>query len=293
MASVQANGITIEYESVGSGDPLLLVMGLGGQLIDWPDGFPERLAEQGFRVITFDNRDVGLSTEFDWEPPSQAKAVLGKLTRRPPKAGYLISDMADDAAGLLDALNIEAAHLVGISMGGMISQTMAIHHSSKVLSLTSIMSNTGARNSGGIAAKLMPKMARLPKPTRETALDSSVKLFELFTGPHFDEEEHRRVGKIGLERSYRPDGTSRQMAAIMASPDRTTALSEIKVPTLVIHGLVDPLVVPSGGIATAKAVNGARLLMYPDMGHDLPIRRHGEIIAAIRRNADRAGDPKP
>jgi pimeloyl-ACP methyl ester carboxylesterase len=293
MASVQANGITIEYESVGSGEPLLLVMGLGGQLIDWPQGFPEQLAHQGFRVITFDNRDVGLSTEFDWEPPSQAKAVLGKLARRPPKAGYLISDMADDAAGLLDALNIEAAHLVGISMGGMISQTMAIHHPTKVLSLTSIMSNTGARNSGGIAAKLMPKLARLPTPTRDTAVDSSVKLFELFTGPHFDEEEHRRVGKIGLERSFRPDGTARQLAAIAASPDRTSALSEIKVPTLVIHGLVDTLVVSSGGIATAKAVQGARLLMYPDMGHDLPVTRHGEIVDAIRRNADRAGDPKP
>ena len=288
MTSVQANGITIEYETVGEGEPLLLIMGLGGQLVDWPEGFPEELAEHGFQVITFDNRDQGLSTEFDWEAPTQMKAVLGMLARRPPKAGYHLTDMAADAAGLLDVLDIESAHAVGMSMGGMIAQTLTIEHPTRVRSLTSIMSNTGDRKKGRIAAKLMAKLARMPKPTRENALDLSAKNFELFSGPHFDEEEHRRRGKMSIERSFRPEGTARQTVAIMASPDRTADLGKVAVPTLVIHGLVDPLVMPSGGIATVNAVPGARLLALPDMGHDLPAPRRTEIIQAIRRNADLA-----
>ncbi|NND74112.1 MAG: alpha/beta hydrolase [Ilumatobacter sp.] len=288
MAQAQANGITVEYETIGEGDPLLLVMGLGGQLTDWPDGFPEMLAEQGFQVITYDNRDLGLSTEFDWEAPSQVRSVAGMLVRRPPKAGYLLADMAADAAGLLDVLDIEAAHVVGMSMGGMIAQTMAIEHTARVRSLTSIMSNTGDRKNGRIAAKLMTKLARMPVPTRETAVEQSVQNFTLFAGPHFDEEEHRRRAKIGVERSFRTAGVARQTAAIMASPDRTPALARLDVPTLVIHGLVDPLVKPSGGIATAAAIPNARLLMFPDMGHDLPAPRRVEIVEAIRRNADRA-----
>ena len=155
MASVQANGITIEYELTGEGEPLLLVMGLGGQLTDWPKGFPEQLAAQGFQVITFDNRDIGLSTEFDWEPPSQVKAVMGMLAKRPPKAGYLLSDMANDAAGLLDALGVASAHVVGMSMGGMIAQTLTIERPERVRSLTSIMSNPGDHKSGRIAPKII------------------------------------------------------------------------------------------------------------------------------------------
>ena len=142
MASVEANGITIEYETTGEGEPLLLVMGLGGQLTDWSDGFIDRFVAAGFQVITFDNRDQGLSTEFDWEPPTQTRAVLATLVKRPPKAGYLITDMANDAVGLLDALSIKQAHVVGMSMGGMIAQTIAIEHPQRVRSLTSIMSNT-------------------------------------------------------------------------------------------------------------------------------------------------------
>ena len=169
MASVQANGITIEYELTGEGDPLLLVMGLGGQLTDWPEGFPEQLAAQGFQVITFDNRDIGLSTEFDWEPPSQAKSVMGMLAKRPPKTGYLLSDMANDAAGLLDALGIESAHVVGMSMGGMIAQTLTIEHPQRVRSLTSIMSNPGDRKSGRIAPKVLSNIVRMKPPTKATA----------------------------------------------------------------------------------------------------------------------------
>ena len=289
MASVQANGITIEYELTGEGEPLLLVMGLGGQLTDWPEGFPEQLAAQGYQVITFDNRDIGLSTEFDWDPPSQVKAVMGMLAKRPLKAGYLLSDMANDAAGLLDALGIASAHVVGMSMGGMIAQTLTIEHPQRVRSLTSIMSNPGDRKSGRIAPKIMPKLARMKPPTTETAARRSTEMFKLFSGPHYDAAEHVLRSQISVERSFRPKGTARQTAAIMASPDRTAGLRQVVVPTLIVHGLMDKLVLPSGGIATARAVPDSRLLMFPDMGHDLPAPRQTEIIAAIKRNADCAG----
>ena len=288
MASVQANGITIEYETRGDGDPLLLVMGLGGQLTDWPEGFVDRLTAAGFKVIIFDNRDQGLSTEFDWEPPSQIRAVLATLFKRPPKAEYLLSDMANDAVGLLDALDIERAHVVGMSMGGMIAQTIAIEHRERVLSLTSIMSNPGDHKNGRIAPSILPKLAKMKTPTRENAAERSVEMFKLFSGSHYDPSEHLRRTKISVARAFRPQGTRRQTAAIMASPDRTVALQQLNVPTLVVHGLMDKLVRPSGGTATAAAISGSRLLMFPDMGHDLPDQRHQEMVDAIRRNADRA-----
>ena len=266
MTAIDANGITIEYESRGDGEPLLLVMGLGGQLIDWPDEFVDGLVEAGFRVITFDNRDIGLSTEFTWEAASQVRAVLRSMARRPVKSEYKLTDMAADAVGLLDALEVESAHVVGMSMGGMIAQTMAIEHAGRVRSLTSIMSNTGSRRHGKIAPKLLSKLARLPAPTRETAVERSVATFRLVSGPHFDESEHRLIAKRAVERSFRPQGAARQTTAIMAGPDRTAGLRRVTVPTLVVHGLVDPLVRPSGGVATARAVPGSR----PDH-----VSRHG------------------
>ena len=227
MTAIDANGITIEYESRGDGEPLLLVMGLGGQLIDWPDEFVDGLVAAGFRVITFDNRDIGLSTEFTWEVPSQIKAVLASMARRPLKSEYRLTDMAADAVGLLDALEIESAHVVGISMGGMIAQTIAIEYPGRVRSLTSIMSNTGDRRHGKIARKLLPKLARLPAPTRETAVERSVVTFRLVSGPHFDESEQRLLAKRGVERSFRPKGAARQTTAIMAGPDRTAGLRRV------------------------------------------------------------------
>jgi pimeloyl-ACP methyl ester carboxylesterase len=288
MAQIEANGITIEYEQHGRGEPLLLIMGLGGQLTDWPEGFVEDLADADFEVTIFDNRDAGLSTEFDWEPPKQARAVVGALVKRPPKAGYVIADMAADASGLLGALGIESAHVVGMSMGGMIAQQLTIDHPMKVRSLTSIMSNPGDGKSGRIAAKVLAKMARMDPPNRETAALRSVESFRLWSSPHFDPDQHRERTQLSVNRSFRPQGTERQTTAIMASPDRTDGLGNVTVPTLVIHGLVDTLVKPSGGIATAAAVRGSRLLMFPDMGHDLPLPRRAETIAAIRQNADRA-----
>ena len=288
MAAVKANGITIEYDIHGSGDPLLLIMGLGEQLTTWPDELVEKFVAAGFRVIRFDNRDIGLSSESTWEPPSPVRTVASRIVRRAPKAEYHLSDMAADAAGLLDALGIGAAHVVGVSMGGMIAQTMAIEHPTLVRSLTSIMSNTGDGSHGVIAPSLLPKLARLGRPTRETAVERAVEVNALISGPGYDPVERRALAERNLARSFRPDALARQTAAIMASPDRTDALARVQVPTLVVHGLLDQLVKPSGGIATARAVPGSRLLMYPDMGHDLPRARWGELVEEIRRNADRA-----
>ncbi|MGK2930062.1 MAG: alpha/beta fold hydrolase [Acidimicrobiales bacterium] len=287
MASVDVNGITLEYERRGAGEPLLLVMGLAAQLTAWPDDFVAGLVGRGFDVIRFDNRDAGLSSECDWEPPSPIRSFLRKLFRRPIETGYLIDDLADDAAGLLEALDIDAAHVVGASMGGMIAQALAIRHEHRVRSLTSIMSNPGD-GSGSAAAKVLLKLARRGKPRRERAVDQTVATFRAISGPHFDEAEYRPLAEAAVARSYRPDGTARQTAAIMASPDRTAYLEMLRTPTLVVHGLVDPLVRPSGGTATAKAVPGSRLLMFPDMGHDLPAPRLDEIVEAIAVNAQRA-----
>lgn len=291
MASVQANGITIEYDEQGSGEPLLLIMGLGGQLIDWPQGLVDLIADQGFRVIRFDNRDSGLSTEFTSTPPSTAQLAKAVILRRALQAEYLISDFADDSVGVLDALGVERAHVVGVSMGGMIAQAVAIGHPDRVLSLTSIMSTTGSRRVGQPTARLIRKTARRPVPTRETAVELSIETFREVCGPTFDADEFRRMAQASVDRSFRPAGTARQTAAIVASNDRTPGLRQLQVPTLVIHGMLDTLVRPSGGVATAKAVPGSRLLMFNDMAHDLPSTRWEEMAEAIRRNADRAASP--
>lgn len=290
MPSVEANGMTLEYDIRGTGEPILFVMGLAGQLIDWPDEFVDLFVERGYQAIRFDNRDIGLSSQTDWTPPSNAKALRAMITRKPLGAvGYTLEDMAADGAALLDALNIEAAHVVGASMGGMIIQEMAINHPEKVLSLCSIMSNPGDRRTGGIAGKLLPKLLRRRSADRNTAVDYSMQVMESISGPHFNAAEYRPRAEAAVGRSYRPDGIARQTAAIAGSRNRTPHLGSIKAPTLVIHGLVDPLVKPSGGVATAKAIPGARLLAFPDMGHDLPRARWTEMRDAIIDNIKRAG----
>lgn len=293
MPRVQSNGIEIEYTEQGHGDPLLLVMGLGGQLIDWPAGFVDALVTQGFRVISFDNRDIGLSTEMSGEGLSRS-ALFKALLRRPVKAPYLLSDMAADAVGLLDALEIDQAHVVGMSMGGMISQEITVGWPERVLSLTSIMSHTGDKKNGITDPKLAIKLQRQgdPDPSdRESVIANMVNIWKWISGATYDEAESRRQIEAAVDRSIRVAGTSRQTAAIFASRDRTTALRSVRTPTLVIHGLQDPLVRPSGGQATAKAVPGARLIMFPEMGHDLPANRWVEMAEEIRRNADRAALP--
>lgn len=289
MTLIQANGIDIEYQEQGTGEPLLMVMGLGRQLTEWPQGLVDAVAARGFRVIRFDNRDAGLSTLFPGPPPTLRQTATSVMLRRKMRSEYELSDMAADAVGLLDALGIERAHVVGVSMGGMIGQVLAIEHQQRVLSLTSIMSTTGNRRVGRPKTRVMVRAARRGRATEANAVQHVVEQFSDISGPGFDEGEFRATAKASIARSWRPDGIARQMAAIMASADRTASLRAVTVPTLVIHGLVDPLVHPSGGIATANAVPGARLLMFPDMGHDLPRSRWDEIAAAIASNAQRAG----
>ena len=291
MPQAAVNGITIEFEEYGSGDPLLLVMGLSGQLTDWPPELIDQLVSAGFRVIAPDNRDIGLSTEMSGEGlarSSLVKAMLG----RPVKAPYSLSDMASDAVGALDHLGIDRAHVVGMSMGGMISQEIAIGWPDRVLSLTSIMSHTGDRRHGLAKPSLSWKLTRLgdPDPANpQSVIDNSMQIWRWISGPTYDESVARERIEAGVQRSIRVQGTARQTAAIFASRDRTPLLAAVKCPTLVIHGMVDPLVMPSGGRTTAKAVPGSRLIEFPDMGHDLPLNRIPEMVEEIRRNADRAG----
>lgn len=289
MAAADINGVTIEYDVRGEGEPLLFVMGLSGQLVDWRVEFVDLFVERGFQVIRFDNRDSGLSTQFDWEPPSQAKSAAAFAFRRPlAGVGYTLTDMANDAAGLLDHLAIESAHVVGASMGGMIAQELAIGHRQKVRSLCSIMSNTGDRKNGRVAPQLLAKFAKAQSATRVTAVDAQVELWQHLAGPHYDPVQYREFLTESIDRSYLPKGTERQAAAIAGSRDRTDLLAEIIVPTLVMHGLLDQLVQPSGGIATSQAIPHSRLVCFPDMAHDLPEPRWLDIREAIIENIERA-----
>jgi pimeloyl-ACP methyl ester carboxylesterase len=288
MSTAQINGLAIEYEVHGTGEPLLLVMGLAGQMVGWPRELVDRFVAEGFQVILFDNRDIGLSSKFDAPVPSNARVVLSWLLPRWARSPYLLSDMADDAAGLLDHLGIEQAHVLGASMGGMISQCLAIGHPSRVASLTSIMSNTGDHRHGKAKFSLLLKLARAALRTDVDPLGSAVAVSQLISGPGFDLSAERAVAEEALSRSTDTAGTLRQTLAIAASPDRTEGLRRLDVPTLVVHGLLDRLVDPSGGIATARAVPGARLLMYPDMAHDLPRNRWDEVVREVVENTRRA-----
>ena len=292
MPCAEVNGLRIEYDVTGDGAPVLLVMGLGSQMILWHDEFVELLVERGFRVIRFDNRDIGASTHLDDVPaPRFGRTVAGMLRGRWARASYLLSDMAADAVGLLDHLGAREAHVVGASMGGMIAQTVAVEHPDRVASLTSIMSNTGDRRNGLVRLGLLRVMgARMRKPPADR-VEGSVEVFRLISGPHFDEEQARLLAKRSVERGDDIAGAARQLAAILASPDRTEGLGAVEAPTLVIHGMVDPLVLPSGGKATAMAVPNAQLLMFGDMGHDLPRTRWVDIADAIAANSRRRVAP--
>ena len=293
MTGAQLGDVTIEYELDGpeDGEPMLLVMGLGAQLVAWPRDVVVGLAARGFRVIRMDNRDIGLSTKTAGPAPSRAALFKAFAHRRYAQSDYLLSDMAADAVALLDHLGVPAAHVVGVSMGGMIAQQLTIDHPERVLSLCSIMSNTGNRRHGTVSPRLFPTMAMsmtTPRPADPAEAERlGVAGFRLIAGPHFDADEVGGMVRSAIARDVNPLGTIRQLLAIQASPDRTPALAEVRVPTLVIHGLRDRLVLPSGGIATARAVPGARLLMFPDMGHDLPGPRRAEIVEAVARNAAR------
>jgi len=287
-SSLDVNDVTIAYRIQGSGPALLAVMGLGGQLTDWTPELISGLAEH-FTVITFDNRDVGLSTIFPGTAPTTRDFIRARLTKRTIPSDYTLVDMAADAIGLLDGLGISSVHVVGLSMGGMIAQTMAIVHPGRVRSLTSIMSTTGDGKVGSVDPKVMLAMGRMDPPTTVAeAIASSVEQFRLFTGSSWSAELHAERCAASFNRSWHPDGVGRQLAAIASAPDRTPELRKLDLPTLVVHGMQDKLVRPTGGTATAAAIPGSRLLMFPDMGHDVPAGRCGEIVDAIVTNTARA-----
>jgi pimeloyl-ACP methyl ester carboxylesterase len=285
------NGVTLCFETFG--DPaepaVLLVMGLATQMVGWPDDFCEQLADRGFYVIRFDNRDIGRSQKMDFPVPTVRQLVL----RDKRAAHYTLENMADDGFGLLDHLGIDRAHIVGVSMGGMIAQTMAARQPARVLSLASIMSNTGARWSGQPSPRMYPLLLRKPPRDREGYIRHGVELFTKIgsTGFPLDKAELRLIAERSFDRGLNPAGSTRQLAAIIASGDRTPLLRTITAPTVVIHGTTDRLVPASGGRATAKAIPGARLVMIDGLGHDLPRGAWPRILDAIEENAARAGEP--
>ena len=281
--------IEICYETFGSPDDpaLLLVMGLGTQMVAWPLSFCELLAARGFFVIRYDNRDSGRSTHMRALPPPTLRQLLLRDKRA---AKYTLADMADDGIGLLGRLGIERAHVAGASMGGMIAQTMAVRHPDRVLSLASIMSNTGHWWRGTPGLRVYPIFLRRPARDREGVIESAVSVFRLIGSPGsaFDEPEIRRAAELSYERGYDPAGSSRQLAAILAAGDRTAELRRITAPTVVIHGTKDRMIRPSGGRATARAIAGAQLVEIEGMGHDFPRGAWDRMVDAIVENAGRS-----
>lgn len=268
---VQVGEIEIAYETFGRREdtPVLLVMGLATQMIGWPDDFCRDLAGRGYFVVRFDNRDIGLSTHLHDAGAPDVMAVLGGDRRQ---IAYALEDLADDTAGLVDALGLPGVHLVGASMGGMVSQLVAVRHPEKVRSLTSIMSTTGAAGVGAPAEAALGVLLAPAARTRDEAVQRAVDTYRVIGSPGFEFDEAGLRDRAGLsfDRAHDPAGVARQLVAIMTCADRTTLLSKISVPTLVIHGAEDGLVQVDGGRATAAAIPDAELLVVDGMGHDLP-----------------------
>jgi pimeloyl-ACP methyl ester carboxylesterase len=274
MTRAAANAIEIEYDTFGgaSDPPILLVMGFSAQMIAWDPRFCGLLADHGFFVIRFDNRDVGFSTKLDGAPASDVP--------------YSLSDMSDDGFGLLTALGIDQAHVVGASMGGMIVQTMAIEHPERVLSMTSIMSTTSEPDYFKSDPEAMQALMTPPPTEREAYIDNSVRISRIVSSPrYFDEKFARERATAAFDRCFYPEGATRQMAAVNASGSRETGLRALTVPSLVIHGRRDPLVLLPGGERTAELIPGANLLVLSDMGHDLPRPLWPLITDAIASHA--------
>ncbi len=289
-----ANGIELAYQEMGEadGEPLLLVMGLATQMLAWDEGFCGLLVDRGFRVVRFDNRDIGCSTKIESAGvPSRIDLMSGRRATAP----YLLRDMAADTIGLIDHLGIDSAHVVGASMGGMIAQTLAIEHPARVRSMVSIMSTTGSRWTGLPSWKAMGVLLGRPPKGREAAVERAINTFSVIGSPGYplDEERLRSVAGRSYDRGHSAAGVLRQLHAITASGDRTRALRNVEIPTAVIHGNRDPLVRPAGGRATARAIPGARLKMIDGMGHDLPRDLWPTFVGEIAANAERAVERVP
>jgi pimeloyl-ACP methyl ester carboxylesterase len=289
MTAVTAriNGIELCYEELGNpqAPPMLLIMGLGGPMFWWDDDFCEALAARGFRVIRFDNRDVGRSAGGT----APARVVPAYLRRAAPE--YTLDDMAADAAALLTHLGIPAAHVVGVSMGGMIAQVLALRFPERVRSLVSMMSSTGSRKVGWTHPKVIARMFTKLPAGEDAYVARNLDGFRRIGSPRYvadNLERHRVRAHRTYSYGLNPAGTMRQLAAIVAAPDRTAELAGIRVPTTVIHGTSDPLVHVSGGKATARAIPGAELVLIPGMGHDLPRQLWPVLLDAIERTARRA-----
>lgn len=287
MTATSANGITIEYEDYGAKDapPILLVMGLGGQLTLWPIELVEALVARGFRVIRYDNRDIGLSTKFDTAGvPDLPALMMAAMTGQKPQVPYTLDDMAADGIALLDALGIDKAHIVGASMGGMIAQLIAATYPERTLTLTSIMSTTG--NPAVPPAKPEAMAVLTSRPTagdEATMVEFGVKAARIIGSPAYPAAEERLRTRVtnDFRRSFSPAGVARQMAAVVANGDRRARLASVTAPTLVIHGDADPLVPVEGGRDTAANIKGAELKIIPGMGHDLPVELVDTIADAV------------
>jgi pimeloyl-ACP methyl ester carboxylesterase len=295
LRKVPANGIEIAYETFGDAGapPVVLVMGLGTQMLAWPDELCEDLAERGHYVVRFDNRDAGASTHLRGVRAPHVAKVAARRSRPP----YTIGDMAEDALGLIDALDLAPVHLVGASLGGFIAQTAALRRPDRLASLTLIMTSTGSRRVGQADPRLLGRLLKSRVvSSQEEAMDAVVETFRVIgsQGYALDEERLRDVGARSYDRGYDPGGYRRQLAAVVAQRDRTDRLRRLELPTLVMHGLHDPLVAPSGGIALAKAIPGARFVGFAGMGHDLPRELWPEFadhIAALARRGARTAQP--
>jgi len=286
MPFAQANGLELCYETFGDpgAPPLLLVMGLGAQMIQWDEEFCLALAEAGHHVIRFDNRDVGRSTILDHLGVPDVRAAFQAAARHEPVAApYRLSDMAADAVGLLDALGIPAAHVVGASMGGMIAQVMAIEHAARVRSLTAIMSTTGHHSLPPARPEAMQALLMPIARDRAGNIERAVRIARIIGSPGFpfDEARVRRKAEAAYDRGFHPAGPARQLVAVTASGNRRRGLRAVAVPTLVIHGTDDPLIPLECGRDIAACVPGAELLEIPGMGHDLPAAVWPQIVEAI------------
>ena len=289
-------GITLCYETFGepANPTALLIMGLGTQMIAWQEDFCGQLAARGLYVVRFDNRDIGHSTHVSGRPPT----TLQLLRRSRRAARYTLGDMADDTVGLLDALELAPAHVIGASMGGMIAQTITARHPGAVRSLVSIMSNTGSLRSGQPALRVYPVLLRRAPRERDAFVAHMEHVFAAIGSPALprDPDDVRMLASVSYDRDHDPAGPGRQLAAIIAAGDRTPELRRITAPTLVIHGTADPLIAPSGARATARAIPGAELLWIEGMGHDLPRTAWPQLIDAIAghaRRADATASPAP
>ena len=296
MDKFRSNGITTFFTDLRRFDghdrpPILFISGLGSQHTAWKQEFLNRFRFAGYGVFTMDNRDSGQSSRI--ETPVDIASVLREVAAgQEPNVSYHLSDMAADSVRLLDHLEIEAAHIVGVSMGGMIAQTIAIEHPERVLSLTSIMSTTGDPAVGGSNPLGEKALFLAPPPNREAAVETSVESRRLLATPGtFEEAVQRHEAQEAIARSYNPNGVARQFAAILASGDRTQQLRNLEMPTLVIHGTGDPLVDVSGGIATAECIPGAKLVLIDGMSHDLPIRHWTEVTRAMISHLDAVDQP--